>query len=55
MVVSSGARARGQRLHGSIACRGANEGGKLGVASPDFLDTDTIVAPPGSIDVSCTL
>jgi hypothetical protein len=39
---------------GSIACRGDNTGGKLGVAAPAFLAQETIVAPPGSIDVSCT-
>lgn len=38
---------------GSIACRGDNTMGQLGVATPTYLATETVVQPPGTIDLSC--
>ncbi|APR82808.1 Hypothetical protein A7982_08157 [Minicystis rosea] len=38
---------------GSIACNGDNSAGQLGLVSPSYVDTETVVQPPGTIDLHC--
>jgi hypothetical protein len=38
---------------GSIACMGRNDQGQLGLPAQDYVPVETIVQPPGSVDVSC--
>lgn len=38
---------------GSIACNGDNSAGQLGLASPSYVDTETVVEPPGTLDLHC--
>lgn len=38
---------------GSIACRGDNAKGQLGTNASVWLNADTVVAPPGSVDLAC--
>jgi hypothetical protein len=38
---------------GSIACNGDNGAGQLGLDAPSYVDTETVVQPPGTIDLRC--
>jgi hypothetical protein len=38
---------------GSIACKGSNKHGELGTGNTQAVNSETIVAPAGTIDVTC--